>query len=179
MTLKGKLILAAAAIGLLTGAFWAFFAGWSEPEPVSYPVTSPQLKHEEPEPLPPPSLGPVGRIDPFQSLLPEEEPQKPQPEEPRGYPSVPLPPQPQQPPPQSESPPKAKPVFLWKLVGIGEGAKRMALLQKGRQVLALEEGEEVDGWKLAKIQSGAVVFTQGTEKVELALEEVLANEATD
>src|SRR5690606_5859237 len=120
---------------------------------------------EEPEPLPPPSLGPVGRIDPFQSLLPEEEPQKPQPEEPRGYPSVPLPPQPQQPPPQSESPPKAKPVFLWKLVGIGEGAKRMALLQKGRQVLALEEGEEVDGWKLAKIQSGAVVFTQGTEKV--------------
>lgn len=55
----------------------------------------------------------------------------------------------------------------------------MALLQKGRQVLALEEGEEVDGWKLAKIQSGAVVFTQGTEKVELALEEVLANEATD
>ena len=154
MTLKGKLILAAAAIGLLTGAFWAFFAGWSEPEPVSYPVTSPQLKHEEPEPLPPPSLGPVGRIDPFQSLLPEEEPQKPQPEEPRGYPSVPLPPQ-QQPRLNQKALQKPSCISL-EAGGNRRGARGWPSCRR-ETGFGLGGGEEVDGGSWPRSIRGSCV----------------------
>lgn len=149
-------------------------------------MLKPKLERkEEAEELPPASNEEVGRFDPFQSLLPKPSPEEPKEELPSDlyFPPPPPPVKPINPAgPVSPASPKqepkapAKPQLPWKLVGLGSGQQKVALVQKNGQVLMLREGEDLDGWLLEEIQQRSVVFSCGKEQVTISMEEVLTSE---
>jgi hypothetical protein len=172
---KLKLFLAVGILGVLCGAFWALLVRGPETIPVLPTLSGPKLERkDESKKLPPASSEQVGRLDPFQSPL-----AKPSQEEPREEvpPKVFYPPPPASPPnPKPEPKVPSKSQLSWKLVGLGAGQQKLALVQKGGQVLMLREGEELDGWLLEEIQQRSVVFSRGKDKVTIPMEEVLTSE---
>jgi general secretion pathway protein C len=57
----------------------------------------------------------------------------------------------------------------WIVLGIFAGDKRMALLRIKSQTEAVQEGEEVHGWLLEKVESTHLLFTSGREQAELSI----------
>lgn len=180
LTPKMELFVATGILGVLLGALWALVARGPETLPIAPTLARPKLQsREEKIKLPPPSGEQVGRLDPFQSLLPNSAPESPK-EEARLKPEVFLPPALPTTKPhdlgQGQSPPPPKPTLPWKLVGLGAGQEQMALVKKGGEVLVLHRGEQVDGWTLTEIREQAVVFSRGKDQVTIAMEEVFFNE---
>ncbi len=181
LTPKTKIYLAVGILGMLLGALWALIARGPQVIDIVPTLSRPQLEIEkETVELPPPSGEGVGRLDPFLSLLPQAEPdlEKTEPPQPDSYQPPSLDSRPQPPPVEDprEPAPQAKPTLPWKLVGLGFGERKMALVNRGGEVLVLREGDRVDGWVLAEIREQAVVFSRDGERVSITMEEVLVSE---
>ncbi|MGE4556705.1 MAG: PDZ domain-containing protein [Desulfovibrionaceae bacterium] len=57
----------------------------------------------------------------------------------------------------------------WGVLGIFTGGKHMALIQLPSKTEAVQEGQEVQGWLLEKIEPTHLLFTSGRERVELSI----------
>ena len=175
LTLKAKFLLLAAGLGALAGAFWGLS---KKPQPAELAVSGGvglQTRKARAAPADSDDLS-LGRLDPFQSppSAPKEEETAPapalQPAEPRAY---------YRPHQKSPEKPETSPALPWKLVGLGAGRERLALVKKGSETLVLKAGDSVEGWRLEEIGQKTVRFVRGKDKVDIALEEVSVGETDD